>query len=71
LDEVAGSVVLARDDGGRGSLLAEPGDFLLKVADRVLIGGGPGDESSGGGLGDVTKGFSASSSPEGLQDGEG
>jgi len=70
LDEVAGSVVLAGDDGGRGSLLAESGDFLLKVADRVLIGGGPGDEGSGGGLCDVAKGFSAPSSPKGLEDSE-
>ena len=66
LDEVAGSVVLAGDDGGRGSLLAESGDFLLKVADRVLIGGGPGDEGSGGGLCDVAEGFGTSPSPEGL-----
>jgi len=66
LDEVAGLVVLARDDGGRGSLLAEPGDLLLKVADHVLIGGGPGDEGSGGSLRDVAKGFGAPSSPKGL-----
>jgi hypothetical protein len=66
LDEVAGSVVLSRDNGGRGSLLAEPGDFLLKVVDRVLIGGGLGDEGSGGSLRDVAKGFGASSSPKGL-----
>jgi hypothetical protein len=66
LDEVAGSVVLSRDNGGRGSLLAEPGDFLLKVADRVLIGSSPGDEGPGGGLRDIAKGFGASSGPEGL-----
>jgi hypothetical protein len=46
LDEVVGSEVLAGNNGGWGGLLAESGDLLLKVADRVLIGGGLGDEGS-------------------------
>jgi hypothetical protein len=44
LNEVAGLEVLVGDDGGWGSLLAESGDLLLEVVDRVLIGSGPGDE---------------------------
>jgi hypothetical protein len=70
-EEVAGSVVLAGDNGGRVSLLAELGDLLLEVADRVLIGGSPGDEGSRGGLGDVAEGFGATPGSEGLEYGEG
>jgi hypothetical protein len=44
LEEVAGSEVLAGDDGGQGGLLAESGDLFLEVVDRVLICGSSSDE---------------------------
>lgn len=71
LDKVAGSEVMAGNNGGWGSLLAESGDLLLEVADRVLIGGSLGDEGLQGCLGDVSKGFCAPPDSEGLEDGEG
>jgi hypothetical protein len=63
--------VMVRDDGGWGCLLAEPVNLFLKVVDHVLISSGVGDEGSEGGLGNILEGFCASSSPEGLEDGEG
>jgi hypothetical protein len=52
-------------------LLTEPGDLLLEVADRVLIGGSLGDDSMRGGLGNTSEGLCASPSSEGLEDSEG
>jgi hypothetical protein len=71
LDKVAGAEVMAGDNWGQGSLLAELGDLLLEVTDRVLIGSGLGDEGPWGGLGDASEGLRTSSSSEGLKDSKG